>query len=176
MLWPFRQRLWQYSSTMYTWLIILIKTWSQTEQIWPCSKTWRCDFENSTVRRSAIFKSNNAKHPYKAILFIIRLTLLQDDNISIKWLRLCILKVYTVIHTYEYFIFFNIRHTSKSKTEEKLKKKLEKEINDFLLIRSTSRFWTLNAVLLDYYQSRYTRSKAILDYVTSCLRMRLGKE
>ncbi len=104
-------------------LIILIKTWSQTKQIWPRSKTWRCDSENSTVRRSPIFKSINAEHSYKVILFIIRLTLLQDDNISIKWLRLYILKVHTVVRTYKYFIFFNIHHTSKSKTEEKPKKK-----------------------------------------------------
>ncbi len=40
-------------------LIILIKTWSQTKQIRPRSKTWCCDFENSTLRRSAIFKSNS---------------------------------------------------------------------------------------------------------------------
>ncbi len=32
------------------------------------------------------------------------------------------------VHTYEYFIFFNIRYISKSKTEEKLKKKLEREV------------------------------------------------
>ncbi len=43
------------------------------------------DFENSTVRSSAIFKSNNAEDSYKAILFVIRQALLQDDNISIKY-------------------------------------------------------------------------------------------
>ncbi len=42
-------------------LIILIKTWSQTKQTWPRSKSWRCDFESSTVRKSAIFKSNSLR-------------------------------------------------------------------------------------------------------------------
>ncbi len=64
---------------------------------------------------------------------IIRLTQLQDDNISLKWLRICILKVHTMVYTYEYFIFFNIHHTSKSETEEKLKKKLEKEKNKIII-------------------------------------------
>ncbi len=46
---------------------------------------------------------------------------------------ICILKVHIVVHTYNYFIFFNIRHTSKSKTEEKIKKKLEKEKNKLII-------------------------------------------
>ncbi len=74
----------------------------------------------------------HVEHSHKAMLFIIQ-TLLQDYNISVKWLRLCILKVHTVVHTYEYFIFFNIRPTSKSKTEEKLKQKLEKEKNKLII-------------------------------------------
>ncbi len=43
------------------------------------------------------------------------------------------IEVLTVVHTYEYLIFFYIRHTSKSKTEEKLKKKLEKEKNKLII-------------------------------------------
>ncbi len=66
-------------------LIILIKSWSHTKQIRSRSKTWRWDFENSTVRRSTIFKSNSLGILIVPLFSLIKISSTFNPPVTIPW-------------------------------------------------------------------------------------------
>ncbi len=68
------------------------------------------------------------------------------------------------------FHFLQYSPYHKSETEEKLKKKLEKDKNKLIISIDNANIKILNVVLLDYYHSRYTWLKFSYSYLLTSVK------